>query len=197
MKYLVSLFMILVLLVGCAAPKKAPADVTSVKVFRDVAVTLHADSDFGPLSRSIFQRATDRIRKFTKNRARIDVVYDLDFYSETGLQEHLDLHHSMMIGVESGSQIADLIDTNHPGGTILGVTSFLRDGSVRVAFIMDRIRLDAVDSVVTHELGHVIGFDDLPVMGAIMSGLSDPSLKEPEEFTPADLAECQHVLLCD
>lgn len=197
MKQIASFILMLLLLVGCCSPKKPVGDVTNVKVFRDVAVTIHADSDFGPLSRGIFQKATDRIRKFTKNRARIDVVYDLDFNSETNLQEHLVNHHSMMIGIESGSDIANIIDTNHPGGTILGVTAFLKDGSVRVAFITDRIRLDAVDSVVTHELGHVIGFDDLPVMGAIMSGLSDPSLKEPEDFTPADLAECQKQLLCD
>ncbi len=193
------------LLAGCAAPvvlsnspPPATPDITTVRSYRDFETTIHADVDFDSMGREILDRSADRLRVFTSGRARVHIVYDLDFTSVISIHEHIQQKHSMLFVVFSGGPVSAAIDARHPGPVVvMAETAFLANGSVRVVFIGDRIEVADFEIIAIHELGHVIGFDDLPVYGAVMSAAQIRGIAPPADFTAYDLEHCRSVRYCD
>lgn len=180
-------------LAACPGPSKAPP----ARVYRDFDITMHADTRLNEHGREVLDRAAERLKIFTSSRARIHLVYDLDFESYIGLKEHLESKHSIIFGVLEGGTVANAIDGRHPRQYILAETAFLVDGSTRVVFIVNRIPAYDFEVIAIHELGHVIGFDDLPQHGSIMSGEQIGGTRLPVDFTARDLEHCRAKRYCD
>lgn len=205
-KYFAPFLALLIVLCACCAPKppaharlpeKAP-DVTTVAVWRDFEVTLHVDKDFSDQGRTLIRAAADNVRRLTHDRARLSVVFDLDFESLTNLKEHQDAGHSLVIGVLSNFDVVATIDASLKSpGSVLAATVQLSNDSQVVFLILDRIPAEKFESVTTHEFGHVIGFPDLDALGARMSGRSVRGVPDPNDWTPADVELCRSMRYCD
>jgi len=183
------------LIVGCAAlpasptPAHAPLpDATTVTVRRTCATTLHADVQLSDEARAVIDHAGAAWRGPTQGRLNVGVVYDLDFSSPINLQAHEAAKDSLLIPIGSDSEIAARLDAEFAPGRPLAVTIKTDDDRTIVYLIMDRIdEVHALD-VVTHEFGHVCGLPDLPMTGAVMSGVSIKGAPPPDGFQPEDMA---------
>jgi hypothetical protein len=183
------------------APQAAAAP--APKVLKDLDLVLHVDVDFTADAnggRPYLERAARNIRELTHGRARIRLVYDVEFETENGFKNHVDAHHSMLLAILSDFKMAHMIDENlaETGpGLPLAATIPLWDGAFQVYLILDRIPADHFEAVITHELGHVIGLPDLPEQGAIMSGTEGDSVPTPSGWTQADRDLCRSFDYCD
>lgn len=196
MKKLFTLVFLLcsVLSVCCASPPKA----ASAPPLRTFDLILHVDTAFTGQGRELIEKAAANVRRLTYGRANLTVAFDLDFESVPNLEAHRRARHSTVIAVLSSYGIVQKIDASLPGpGTPLAATTSLTDGSQLVILILDRIPTENFLSVVTHEFGHVIGFPDLPEMGAIMSGRTMTGTLSPTDWTAADVALCQQYRYCE
>lgn len=196
-------FFLIAFLLSCGVPSSK--DVTTVRMYREATATLHADAEFAQPRRDTLLLAAEKIRKFTADRARIDIVFDLDFNSPTSLESHVVLGDSMVRDVEPGSSVAAAIDARHPSTTeivqaetmIVKPVTLFTPPQANVTFIPARYKPEIALAVAMHEFGHVVGFEHTPGDGNIMSGIgraNDPVLTD---FTAGDLVECQRVHLCD
>lgn len=207
MKHLFALFILLVcclVLSGCAThatrPTQAtrPKDVTTVKVWRTYSLDVHADKDFAPLGRALIDEAAMKWRTVSSGHIDIRPVYDLDFDSIENLREHATAGHSTLFGLSSNTEAVATIDARVGGSRrTLGFTTTRKDDSHMVIIVMDRVAKEMFLSVVVHELGHVIGFPDLPSTGSIMSGASYLNAPSIEQFTADDIALCRAFLYCN
>jgi hypothetical protein len=186
------LFLVL-FLAGCATtPPRFPGD----RNLREANVVLHADVDYTVPSRVLIERSAEKLRVFTGDRAKVKIVYDLNFLDTQGLSDHVRMQHSMLFDVPSDSDVARAIDERHGGvvGSVLAETATsYASGVQRVVFILDRIPMDRLEEVIMHEFGHLVGMKDLPNTGSVMSGWgwSGPN------YRSADLTECRRVMLCE
>ncbi len=192
------------LIAMCCAPRGAPpprvaphTTAAAVTIAHDFELVIHADSDFNDLGRAVIKDAADKWRGASLGRIRIDIAFDLDLGSASGLQTHMAARHALMLGVLEESNIAQEIDAQHPSKHPLAATGSLGNGSRIVILIMDRIPSANFDEVVTHELGHVVGFPDLDALGAIMSGADVTGWPVPHNLTPADIELCRSFGYCD
>lgn len=193
-------FAVLVLfaLSACVPSSPPSRTVTTTVAWRDFSLVLHADNHFNELGRRIIVEAAENIRRLTHGRARLDVVFDLDFDSIENLKAHMAANHSMVFGVLSDYDVVKTLDEGLRGpGTILAATVETKSRSQFVFLILDRIAEDKFSNVVTHEFGHVIGFPDLDAMGAIMSGRSASNEPAILDWAEADLKLCREFHYCD
>lgn len=196
MKKLFAWIALAFLSVCCAPPRASVPDATTVTVWRDFELVLHVDHEFNAEGRKLIEKAAASIRRLTHDRARLTVVFDLDFSSLENLAAHKDARHSKVIGVVSHFDIVRSLDKLMPGDNVLAATAPMKDGSIVVFLILDRIADDRFESVVTHEFGHVIGFPDLDAFGAIMSGRDIVGAPAIQDWTPADVALCKSFGYC-
>ncbi len=202
-KFLALLFVLFVLSACCTpTPSRAPAkrpDVTTVTVSRDFAITLHADKDFNAFARERIDRAARDWRDVTRGRARIDVLFDVDFDSVANLETHRELGHAWLIGTMSDWPMGMWIDRRlgGPGATPLAATIEPVNGPVSVFLIVDRIAVEDFFSVVLHELGHVMGLPDLETFNSVMSGGRRREDAPADKFTAEDMALCRSYRFCD
>lgn len=196
-----------VILLGCiisacgAAPSpvaKAPDMTTTVKVWRDFELTLHADTDFDEAQRGSLVLAAESILRLTHGRARLHVIFDLDFGSVENLKAHASANDSMVIGVLSNYDIVAALDAALSGpGEVTAATTTTTTGAKVVFVIVDRVREGYFEEVATHELGHVIGFPDLHEHGAVMSGVMVNGVPPLGDWTAADVELCRQFEYCE
>jgi hypothetical protein len=184
------------------APNNAPVVRTEgpvrVSVVRSVRVEIHGDVDFSADARRVIQRACSRWKQFTHGNADITPIFDVDFSSASNLHEHQNQNHNLILGIVSDGTIAkhlDEITHVQPHERVIAVTTTLESGAKVVYLIGDRIPNDEAESVVIHELGHVLGLKDLPFLGALMSGTAVTGLRV-QDFTQEDAELCRASHLC-
>lgn len=168
-----------------------------MSTWRDFELVLHVDTDLAPIQ-PMLERAAASVRRLTHDRARLTLVFDIDFNSIENLKAHRAARHSQLIGVLSTFDIVATLDAStRGGGQLMAATVTLNDGTFVVFLILDRINDERLENTVTHELGHVIGFPDLAERGAIMSGASISGSPAIADWTPADIELCRTFRYCD
>jgi hypothetical protein len=201
---LVGLLTALVCVAACGHSSPTPGSVTpkdssTTTWTRTVERTLHGDVDFSEEGRRRIRRACARWSEFTQGRAKLDVVFDLDFDDVLGLRTHQLTAHDVIIGVTSNLEIVKVLEarthTDPAKITLLGATSDTVRGAKLVYLIMDRIDPEDFEAVVLHELGHVLGLPDLPTIGSLMSATA-PSNARLQDFTEDDSGLCRAAHLC-
>ncbi len=169
---------------------------TDVQYHRSFESTLHGDVDFDEPERALIREAAMKWNRAPGGYIRLEVVFDLDYSSVSGLQEHVALRHNTVVKTPQTAPAAAWIDGQHPGVTVLAATATMRNGSSVVLVIVERIEPSHFVSDVTHEFGHVIGFPDAPTRGSIMSAQEVRGTPVPTELTEEDLALCRGLLFC-
>lgn len=182
---------------GCCQVVSPVKDPTTVTMYWEPTVTMHADASFNEQRRATLLLAAEKIRIFTQDRARIDIKFDLDFNSQSNLMNHVMRADNTIRDVEPWSTVAQGIDARHPLSVVNAETATWKDGHASVVFIPLRYDRKFDLDIAMHELGHMIGFDDLKTRGDVMSGGTWKTDAPAEQFTAADLAECRRVHLCD
>lgn len=193
-------FIVCALLATCCAPRARetpPPLISAPEPMRSFSTVLHVDQDFTPEARERIQQAASAWERMTHGRVAYHIRFDLDFADEDSLAEHVARKHNLVIGVLEDFEIVAKIDEQFLGSHPLAVTVGLKDGSIRVFLIMDRIEQDHFTEVAVHEFGHVAGFPDLPMTGAVMSGTSLRGSTPLEGFTPTDVELCRGMRYCD
>jgi hypothetical protein len=168
-----------------------------VRMWKEFEITLHVDTDMSELDRTHAEEASRKWRVISSGHIRINLEYDLDFGSTSGLLAHEMARHSLVVLVQSTSPVVRQLDAQlgGPKKTVLAATTIEQD-RVRVFLITDRIEAPKRLSVLTHEFGHVAGFPDLPNYGSIMSGAAPTGAPPVNEFTAEDTSLCRGALLC-
>lgn len=166
----------LLLCPACGAPSLTVAQILSPMVPdaeapKPASVTFHADTDFTDPERQYIQSACDVWRKQTGGQALITVLYDLDFNSISGLEEHVQSGHSLLVRATSDMDMVAAADGDEPGSVLGWMTSggiHNPDKSpLHGVFVVDR--MDGVFlSVVVHEFGHALGLPHNPARQAVM-----------------------------
>lgn len=200
MKRLIVFLFVIFLLVACGTPRAS--DWVTVRMYKEASVTMHADKTIQADRQAVILAAAEKMRRFTSDRARISVIFDLDYDSITELQLMHDSYASTIRDVLPGSVTANAVDLRHPSSTtwVQAETAF-NDNNIThgasVTFIVGRFAKEWGLAVAMHEFGHVVGFDHTKNFGDVMSAIS--RIDEPvlTDFTAGDLAECRRVHLCD
>lgn len=195
--------------VGCAPPKRpteapvtarAPDPPVEVRMWRDFSITLHGDVVFTPSGREDIVAAAEKWRNVTDGHARISLKFDFDFDSAENVSHHAAANDSVIVAIPENSDVVRGIDRRlggpHRKPMAVTMPSQGPDDPTIVLLIMDRISDEAFVSVVTHELGHVMGLPDLPTLGSVMSGAVREGGPYVNAFTPDDLTLCHASLLC-
>lgn len=208
MRRIWSIIGLLAILLGACGPHRAskgPDDRVAraespvwVGAVRTVRADIHGDVDFSEEARALIRSACARWRIFTRGNADITPVFDVDFSSTSNLREHQNQNHNLILGVVSDGTIAkhlDEITNTQPHERAIAVTATFESGAKVVYLIGDRIPNDEAESVVIHELGHVLGLKDLPFLGALMSGTAVTGLRV-QDFTQEDAELCRASHLC-
>jgi hypothetical protein len=186
------------LAVCCAPPPLASPTIAALApeagpLQRDFGLTLHVDTAFDGIGREIIEKAGQNIRALTHDRARLELVFDLDFDAPAP-----DAHESLVVGVLSTFKIVHTLEeVIGGGGQLVAVTVPTKFDTTWVLLIMDRIEPEDFEAVVTHEFGHVIGLPDLPTMGSIMSGARVEGTAPLHAWTAADVELCRKFQYCD
>lgn len=141
-------------------------------------VTFHADTDFTEKEREAIQEACDIWRKQTGGQAVITVVYDLDFNSATGLEEHVQAKDNLVLRATSDMDMVAVADGDEPGSVLGWMTSGgihnPERNPIRGVFVVDRMA-GVFLSVVVHEFGHALGLPHNPARQAVMYPSVNPS----------------------
>ncbi len=195
------LLLLLAMVIGCcqvAAPAPIPAkDVTTVSMYWQPTITFHADTSFDNKRKDTLLLAAEKIQEFTQYRATVEIKFDLDFASISNLSEHVNRGDNYLFDVEPDSSIAKTIDARHLGSVINAETSWYEDKHIAIVFIPARYVREHDLAIAMHELGHAIGFNDLPTYSDIMSGGLIRGSLPIYEFTDGDRRECRRIKLCD
>ncbi len=117
---------------------------------------LHGDTRFTAHERKMFEMAAELWRLHTRGRVNVWVVWDL---SEERLMDLRD--QPRIIRVDSTDARVAAIDAQHPGDRCRAFLRPAGDGLPSIlGIVADRIR-DDLYRVALHELGHLVGVDEL------------------------------------
>lgn len=163
-------FALAYLLVGCAAALDPPLESLPL-VPPTLAVTVHGDARFTAEERRECEQASLALSRFTRGRARISIVWDVDDLT------YLDAPLPMLYRSPRSPETGDFG----------GVT---KDRIVRLVPETCRER-SSLQACAQHEFGHLLGFEHVGVAGQVMSP-RNPSLV----FGVADYGECIRVGAC-
>ncbi len=169
------------LFVGCQVPKGQPP-----KVVVDASFWMHGDTRFVPGERASVERALSDWKRFSKGRVNILVAWDLDEARFFDLRDQ-----PRILKVDSFDPRTRAVDASLSNGVV--ALGFFRPADetvpMTVAIVSDRVQ--ELYPVILHEIGHVVGLDDLQGGGSVMSRLDAVPV-----FTSADLEECVRVGVC-
>lgn len=186
MKFVV---LFLCFLLGCVGVHPAPVTVTAAPVTvtselgplvpdaeqpKAASVVLHADKDFTVAEREVMYSAAAIWSRQTSGVADIQLVFDVDFESLMGLQEHVKNGHNLVLRAESWMDMVIREDASVGHGVVLGwmtAGGIHNPGRLPVTgvFVEDRLedRNVALQTVI-HEFGHVLGLPHVPSVQSIM-----------------------------
>lgn len=185
-----ALFLLLVLLVvtACSIPEYGPPPNARV----EASFWLHADTRFQQEERWIGDAAAKEIVRFTRGRANIAIAWDLDEESFLRLR-----NEPRMIRMTSFDPRVAAVDAQLRGrGRARGFQKApfaVRDVQLpmTVGIVVDRA--PELYPVMLHELGHAVGFDELPADQPGVMNSANPAWK----WTRWDWEECHRVGLCE
>ncbi len=163
MKYLYALVIAVMAFVGCAYPAvpEAPR--------RTADVTVHGDTRFLPRERLIAETKAHELEALTDGRARVTFLWD---YDEENFLRLSSQPHMLRVPRDF---------------TRNGVVGTFKGGEIGIAADVCR----DLGACILHELGHLVGMDDVPDANAAMS-----LVNAAPHFGAADRAECIRVGLC-
>jgi hypothetical protein len=153
------------------------------------------DDRFDDEGRAIVRRAADAFAGLTDDRVKFGVAFDLN--ADT-FEQIIDSKAPVVLAVQEGSRIVAFLDQElgGPDREPTAATVRTEDGKVSVFLIVGRISEAQFESVLMHELGHVIGLPDLPTSSDVMSGAHHEGDVLPTRFTFADVALCRAARYC-
>ena len=167
-----------------AAPKPPARDIPALPY--NIAV-IHVDEAFSEDERAHIRNAATAWNLFTQGQAQLVPV-------EGGVWAE-NVHRILRVNASPKNALVDMVDAQHPGYQVLGFMVPPKHpwGPREIFVIMDRVNSDQFHWIVTHEMGHFLGLDDLQEPGHVMSGVGRFQL---DWFTPSDLRECQAAQVC-
>ena len=178
--FLIFLVVLCSVATGCAKPMTFSARMAELsglvpdpKPTAKPVVELHGDTDFGQRERELIELAMKEWRLQTGNLAVASVVWDLDFQSAAGLQEHVDRQHHLLF--RSMSWMKDVQEQDGPRAMVLafvypsgGIHNPWGD-PVRMKLVADRLDDESrFFQVTVHELGHVFGVPHVNSVQSVM-----------------------------
>ncbi len=151
---------------------------------------IHVDKAFTEEERAHVRNATTAWSLFSMGQSKLLAVDDMDFDSGIGVD---DVHR--ILKITENNPLVDSVDAQHPGYKVLAFTRRpYNPWAARTIYVIsDRVEAPDFMWVVTHEMGHLLGLEDLPDTGSVMSGTGRFRLNW---FTPDDLRECQATGAC-
>ncbi len=158
---------------------------------REFARTVHGSVHFTPGGRELIAQAGAKWGELSEGRIKFSIVFDLDDDSIPRFEA-------------AGATLLDGLHDDHPivrhvlsKANAVAVTFEGDVGDPTYVFLfVDRLEDANFLSVVTHELGHVVGFEDQPTSRSVMSGRDAPGERWATEFTAEDRALCQALRFC-
>lgn len=146
---------------------------------------IHVDLGFTTEEREHIRNAASAWVMFTRGQAKLATVEDLDFTTGSGLE---DVHRIVKVSSQGNAQV-DSMDARHPGVKVIAFCERPSNpwGARRIYIISDRVDPDAFMWTVAHEMGHLLGLDDLDTRGDVMSGVGR---FRGDWFTVEDHREC-------
>ncbi len=167
-----------------------PAARTMLPLPLNMAV-MHVDLAFSLEERTHIRNAASAWFLLSRGRAKLVIAEDLDFGALT-----LEDTHRIVKMDSKNNPLLDSVDAKHNGAVVLAFTLVPTKnpwGTRQIYMVVDRVRPDNFMWVVAHEMGHVLGLDDLEAPGSVMSGLGRFT---DDWFTAEDVKECQAALVC-
>ena len=185
MRYLLTF---LILLVGCAPRFHEPLH----PPLPGRVIVLHTDTEFSSDERSRLVHASQVWNWLNNGVVRFDIAWDFDAARTSSFVDH-----------RNDYLILRTYSTNYAQGAVepSGVKVLAYTDNHRVHLLMDRLHGDKFERVVLHELGHVLGLQDRPQPGYLMSKayntVACPSASEAVEVCERWNCSLQDVRYCD
>lgn len=167
----------LALALGCA-----PMTTFAVREY-EADITFHGDTRHDRLMRIAWEESMREWRKFTRGRARLSVTWDLN---EATLLDYAE--SPRIVIVPKSAPVLDMASARAHNGRVCAVV--VLEPVPVIYFSPDACHV--VVPVMLHELGHVLGLDDIERPGAVMHWQMGAWFS----FTGADRHECHRVGLC-
>lgn len=171
----------LVIAAGCINCKSVPSPtvktllesmVPDVSEPEKASVVLHFDTSFNESERSVIADAAKIWKVQTGGLADIKTVYDVDFESLVGLQEHVERGENIIVKLEAWMPQVQAMDESGKALGWMGPSGGIHNPwkkPIHGAFVPERwVDRDYSLQVVVHEFGHVLGLPHAAPIQGIM-----------------------------
>ena len=174
---------------ACLVPSVASGGVTTREIppLPYNTALIHVDEGFNSTEQAHIRNAASAWYLFSQGNARL--------VTAGGGTREEGAHRILRINATPRNPLVDMVDAQHMGYKVLAftITPSTPAGRREIYIIMDRADPDQFFWLVTHEMGHFLGLDDIQEAGHVMSGVGQFRLAW---FTPSDLRECQAARVC-
>jgi hypothetical protein len=167
---------------ACALPDGEPP-----RVSMEASYWLHGDTRFDREERTLIEAAVESWRRFTRGRVNLAIAWDLDERSFMEVRSEPRILKITSLDSRTGAVDASIRGRGLARGFQHGPRGEI---PATIALVVDR--LPELYPAVLHEIGHLVGLDELPPGMAGVMCSANPAWK----FSRADWAACVELGIC-